>query len=66
MNFRHQINNNTSKITYRSTKKLIMYGIGQGTGNGGTYWCFMSVPMIKIVEKVAPGCTIELSKGHAK
>ena len=66
MNFRNQINNNPSKITYISTKKLIMHGIGQGTGNGGTYWLFMSVPMIKIVDQVDPGCTMELSKGNAK
>ena len=59
MKFKNQINNNTSKITYKSTKELPVHGQGQGTGNGGTHWMFTNVPMMKIVDKVAPGCTIE-------
>ena len=35
----------------------------QGTGNGGTTRTFTSVPMMKIVDQIAPGCTIELPKG---
>ena len=35
INFRNQINNNTSKITYGSTKKITMHGVGQGIGNEG-------------------------------
>ena len=66
MNFRNQINNNTSKITYDSTKNLTIHGTWQGTRNEGTHWCFMSVPMMEIVDQVAPGCTIELPKGNAK
>ena len=43
-----------------------MHGQGQGTGNGGTHWMFISVPMMKIVDQVVPGCTIELPKINAK
>ena len=37
MEFKNQINNNTSKITYKSTKQLTMHDQGQGTGNGRTH-----------------------------
>ena len=40
-----------------------MHGQGQGTGNGGIKWTFISVPMMEIVDQVAPGCIIELPKG---
>ena len=43
-----------------------MHGQGQGTGNGGTPWTFISVPMMEIVDQIAPGCTIELHKGKEK
>ena len=43
-----------------------MHGQGQGSGNGGTHWTFISVPMMKIVDKVASGCTIELPKENIK
>ena len=65
MEFKNQINNNTSQITYKSTKRLPMHGQGQGAGNGETHWMFISVPMMEIVDKVAPGCTIQLPKGKA-
>ena len=38
----------------------------QGTGNGGTTWTFTSVPMMEIVDQLAPECTIEQSKGKRK
>ena len=65
MEFKNQINNNTSQITYKSTEKLPMHGQEQGAGNGGTHWMFISVPMMDIVDNVAPGCTIQLPKGKA-
>ena len=65
MEFKNQIKNNTSQITYKSTKQLPMHGQGQGAGNGGTHWMFISVPMIEIVDKVAPGYTLKLPKGTA-
>ena len=43
-----------------------MHGVGQCIGNGGTHWCFISVPMMKIVDQISPGCTIELPKGNSK
>ena len=66
MEFKNQINNNTSQITYKSTKILPMHGQGQGAGNGGTHWMFISVPMMDIVDKVASGCIIQLPKDKAK
>ena len=42
-----------------------MYGQGQGTGNGGTHWMFISVLMMEILDKVAPGFIIKLPKGKA-
>ena len=64
--FKNQINNNTSKITYKRTKELSIHGQGQGIDNGRTYLTFISVQMMEIVDKVAPACTIELPKGNAK
>ena len=64
MEFRNQINNNTSKLTYKSTQALPMHGQRQRTGNGGTHWTFISVPMMEIVDKVPPGCTIKLPHGQ--
>ena len=40
-----------------------MHGQGQGAGNDGTQWMFISVPMMEIVDKVAPRDTIKLPKG---
>ena len=51
MRFRTQINNTISKKSYSSTKTLICHGIGQGTGNGGTKWKFISIPMMEVVEE---------------
>ena len=63
MEFKNQINNNTSQITYKITEKLPMHGQGQGAGNGGTRWMFIRVPMTEIVDNLALGCTIQLPKG---
>ena len=51
MKFKTQINNNTSSIEYTNTEDLPIHGIGQGAGNRGTKRNFISVPMMKIVEK---------------
>ena len=64
MKFKTQINNEISSIEYTNTEDLPIHGIGQGAGNGGTKWNFISVPMMKIVEEVAPGCKIRLPKGE--
>ena len=65
MTFQNQINNNISKIKYRSKKERTIHGTGQETGNGGTHWCFISVSMMEIVYQVAQRCTIELPKVNA-
>ena len=36
MQFKPQINDSISQISYSSTAKLICHGAGQGAGNGGT------------------------------
>ena len=48
MEFKPQINNKISSIEYTNTEDLLIHGIGQGAGNGGTKWNFTSVPIIKI------------------
>jgi len=63
MKFRTQINNCISKKSYSSTNKLQYHGSGQGAGNGGTKWTFISIPMIEVVEEVSKGCIIQLPKG---
>ena len=63
MKFKNQINNSISKKNYSSTNKLQYHGAGQGAGNGGTKWTFISIPMIKVVEEVSTGCVIQLPKG---
>ena len=40
-----------------------MHEVRQGIDNGESHWCFISIAMMDIVDKVAPGCTIELHKG---
>ena len=41
-----------------------LHGAGQGTGNGGTHWTFISIPMMETVEQTVPGCTIQLPNNH--
>ena len=63
MKFKTQINNKISSVEFTNTKEMPKHGIGQGAGNGGTKWNFISVPMMKIVEEEAPGCSLRLPKG---
>ena len=62
--FKTQINNKISSIEYINTKEIPKYGIEQGAGNVKTKWNFISVRMIKIIEKVASGCRLRLSTGE--
>ena len=64
MDFKLRINNGISKGDYRSSKNQKLHGVGQGAGNGGTKWTFISVPMIDTIEKVAPGCVIQLPQSN--
>ena len=66
MEFKTQINNSISKTSYSSTATLICHGAGQGAGNGGTNWTFISIPMIAVVEDVSQGCIITLPKGNTQ
>ena len=66
MQFKTQINNSISKISYSSTATLICHGSGQGAGNGKTNWTFISIPMIAVVEDVPQGCTITLPRGNTQ
>ena len=66
MQFKTQINNSISKTSYSSTVKLICHEAGQGAGNGGINWTFISIPMIAVVEDVSQGCIITLPRGNAQ
>ena len=64
MKFRNRIGNKVSNITYTSTEELKLHGAGQWTGNEGTHWTFISVPMMETVEQAVPGYTIQLPNNH--
>ena len=66
MIYKNQIKNKISELTYTSTKELRLYGIGQDTGNGGTHWTLIRVPMMQIVDKEALGCTIQMPNNEKK
>ena len=57
-----QLNNRISKLEYKSIDRMILDGAGQGVGNGGTKWRFISIPMMEVVEEVASGCKRTLPK----
>ena len=46
---KNQINNKASDVVYKSIETLKIDGVCQGVGNGGTHWCFISIPMMQIV-----------------
>ena len=48
-----------SKIQYH-IQELVLYGIGQALVNWNTYRNFISIPMMELVEEVAPKCIINL------
>ena len=60
MLFKLRINNGISKGEYRSSKTQKLHGTGQGAGNGEEKLTFISISMIDTIEKVAPGCVIQL------
>ena len=65
MEFKTQLHNSTSKNSYTSTKQLPFHRAGQGSGNAGTEWTFISVAMIKVAEELTEGCTIKLPQGKS-
>ena len=66
MKFRNRIGNKISYIIYISTIELELHGAGQYIGNGETHWTFISIPMMEMIEQIAPGCTIQLPNDHQK
>ena len=64
MNFRNRIGNKIFDIVYTSTAELKLHGAGQGIGNGGTHWNFISILMMETVEQAVPWCTIQLPNNH--
>ena len=64
MKFRNRIGNKISDIIYTSTTELELYWAGQGTGDGGTLWTFISVPIMETVEQIVHECTIHLPNDH--
>ena len=64
MQFKNRIGNKISDIVYTSTEEMGLQGAVQGTGNGGTHWTFIRIPMIETIEQTMLGCTIQLSKNH--
>ena len=64
MVFKLRIHNGISKGDYRSSKTQKFHVAGQGAGNGGTKWTFVSIPMIDTIEKVAQGWVIQLPQSN--
>ena len=64
MVFKLIINNGISKGDNRSSKTQKLHGAGQGAGNGGTQWTFISIPMIDTIDKVAQGWVIQLPQSN--
>ena len=60
IHFKTQIKNKKSITSYKITKQLKLYGVGQGAGNIKTRWTFISVPMIEVIETLPSDCTIQL------
>ena len=65
MESKTQLHNSIYKKSYTSTKSLPFHGAGEGAGNTGTEWTFISVPILKIAEELTEGCTIKLPQGKA-
>ena len=47
-----------SKHHYTHTKQTPIHGSGQGSGNAGTEWNFLSIPVLNLMDKHTEGCTI--------
>ena len=41
-----------------------LHGVGKGTGNGGTHWTFISIPMMETVEQAVLGYAMQLPNNH--
>jgi len=47
-----------SNISYSTTINGTLYGEGQGTSNSDTHYTFISIPMMEMIEQLAPDCII--------
>ena len=63
--FKTQLHNAIYKTSYTRTKEFPFHGAGQGVGNAGTEWTFISVTMIKVAEELIESYTIRLPQGKA-
>ena len=43
---------------YHHTDDSPIYGSGQGSGNAGTEWNYVSIPLMATLEGIFPGCEI--------
>ena len=64
MSFKIQLHNAISKNSYTNSKEFLYHGTGQGAGNVGTEWIFISVPMVNVAEELTEGCTTNLPQGN--
>ena len=48
-----------STESYHHHKDSPVHGSGQGSGNAGTEWNFISIPLLKTMEETAEGCIIK-------
>ena len=55
MEFKTQLHNSISERNLHQHKTLPFHRAGQGAGNVGTEWTFISIPMIKVVEELTEG-----------
>ena len=53
----------TSQNSYQSSPNMIIYGSAQGSGNAGTEWNFLSIPILNIMGKKNEGCIITRPTG---
>ena len=40
---------------YSNTTTIPIHGGGQGSGNGGTLWNLISIPLLEVIDKLSSG-----------
>ena len=53
-----------SEEYYKHNTKHPVHGSGQGSGNAGSEWNFISIPILKTMEQEADGCIIIGPRGQ--
>ena len=59
MVYKTQSQSHTSKRSHSHTNDLPFHGGGQGSCNRGTLWNFISIPLMEVIDKLTPSCTIK-------